>query len=869
MGLRFKLFIPTLVLLVTVTSLIHFYWLPYYIASEAEDQFEYERAYAKLLGDTLISDLLSNDRENISSILDRVLEHHDYWHAIRLYKDQQRVYPLSDKILPEGITTEPLQYPIRLNDKNIANMTVWIDTKSSNAETIEHVYYLEQLVLSLLLGISLVAMLFQDRWIRKPINKLASLTREVSAGNYDTDLSYNSKDEVGILANSFNAMREQISKREKKLKYHSYIQDTIKHIQDTFILNINDEHVFTDLLEQILKLLESEHGFIGEVLYDKNGKPYIKTFCASNMFIDKSNGENDRLTQGEGIEFHSLNSLPGKVLATGQPFISNTPATDAPKSKAMNMQNFFGLPISGGNKLTGVLGVANRHDGYSASLYDNFQALLVTMNGLIIAYRDEKELHESETRFRSVVDKAADGMITINSRGIIQGCNAAAVKMFGHSLKDMLGQNVSMLMPEPYHSQHDQYLGNYLTTGEKNIIGINREVKGLQKDGTTFPLELAVSEVELGGERMFLGIAHDITQRVHAEQTRLRYSKSLEKFHKITSRLELSFDQKIGSLLKLGQEIFELPLAILSRVEDDRYIIEYVDGPAGSPKTGTELLLGATYCCHTLAANKPTGFDHVGKSAINSHPCYENFGFETYIGCPLHIGDKLYGTLNFSGPDIRKEPFTPIDYSIIRLFTQWIGTEIARTNAETELELAYIEVNQVNSELEKLSRTDGLTGLANRRHFDEVLSQELNRAIRYHSPLTLIICDIDYFKKYNDTYGHQAGDACLKKVSKAIRSSFGRAGELVARYGGEEFAVIIPEIDMETGIKLAEKMRRNVIELNLAHEASSVARNVTISAGLATLVPDQNTTMSVLIEHADNELYKAKETGRNNVQWFH
>lgn len=858
MGLCFKLFIPTLVLLITVSSLIHFFWLPYYLDTEEEHRFEYERAYAKLLGDTLTPDLLANNTNNISSVLDKALEYHDYWHSITLYKGGEKIYPVLDKKPPEETLTRLLQHPISIDKKIIATLSVLIDVKASNAETIEYINYLEQLVLSMLLGVSLIALLFQDRWIRKPLDQLSTITKEIASGNYDTDLDYNSNDEVGTLADSFNKMRKQISQRENQLKYQSNINNTIKRIQDTFILNINDEHVFLDMLEQILELTESEHGMIGETLYDKYGKPYLRAFCASSLF---SGYNKDGSSHSEHVEFHNLNSLPGKVLATKQPFISNETENSASYSKPHDMKNFLGMPISGGNRLTGVLCLANRKDGYSSSLYEDLQNLLVSLSGLIIAYHDEKELHESETHFRSVIDNAADGMITINSKGIMQGCNAAAVTMFGYSIKDMLKKNVSMLMPEPYHSQHDHYIGNYLTTGEKNIIGISREVKGLHKDGTIFPLELAVSEVELSGERMFIGITRDITRRVKAEQTRLRHSSSLEKFHKITSNSKLSFEEKIMAMLKLGQEIYTMPLAIISRIDNTHYVVEYIDGPDGSPKLGSQFQLNETYCSHTIKANRPTSFDHVSKSRINNHLCYKNFGYESYIGVPLFIGDKLYGTLSFSSPEVQDEPFTSLDHSLISLFAQWIGNEMARVKAEAELE-------DTNTKLEKLSRTDGLTGLANRRHFDEVLSQEINRAIRRHSPITLIICDIDYFKKYNDTYGHQAGDACLKKVTKAIQSTFTRAGELVARYGGEEFAVIIPEIDIKTGIDLAEKMRNNVIELNVVHETSSVAQFVTISIGLATIIPDQCTTMSVLIEHADNELYKAKESGRNTVQWF-
>jgi diguanylate cyclase (GGDEF)-like protein/PAS domain S-box-containing protein len=869
MGLRLKLIVPALVLLAAVTALVHFYWLPNYLNSEIEQQLDHERAYIKLLGDILTADLLSNDLSETHGTLDRVLASRSGWHAIKLFKfGELRIYPLYDEPLPDGIDLIPVHHPIQFKDQTIATLTVWIDIQSSTAEQIEHIRYLEQLLLSLLLGVSLIALIFQDRWIRIPLKQLASLAKDASYGNYDTKLEYKSQDEVGNLVESFNVMREQISQREQKLKYYSNLQTMIRRAQDKFIRNIDDENVFTNLQQQILELTNSKQGFISEVLHDDNDKPYLRTFSASNVFITGHDDDNDRNEKGKGIEFHDHESLPGKVLATNRPVIINT-TEDKDDTTLVGVKNYLGLPISSGNKLIGVVGVANSKAGYSPSLYDDLQVLLVTLASLIIAYRENKALQESESRFRAVVDNAADGIITINTLGIILGCNRAAEEIFGYPINKMMGQNINMLMPEPYKSEHDGYLHKYLMTGEKHIMGIGRELEGLRGDGTVFPLDLAVSEIRTGGDLMYMGIIRDISARVYADREKLRYSKSLEQLHEITSNSELNFQQKVNALLKLGQEVFILPLAIVSHVVGERYIVEHISGPEGAPTPGTEYLLGETYCCHTLTANGPTGFDHVGESDIGNHPCYINFGLESYIGVPLLVSDERYGTLNFSSPDIRKEPFTSIDYSLIQLFAQWIGNEMARERAAAELEQAYTNVNKANTKLEELSRTDSLTGVANRRYFDEVLSQELNRTLRHNSPLTLIICDIDYFKNYNDTYGHQAGDHCLRKVTSAIESSFSRAGELVARYGGEEFAVIIPNINKEKGTDLAENMRNNVVELNLTHETSRIADHVTISVGITTLIPDQNTTMSLLVEQADTALYKAKKNGRNNVQHYH
>jgi two-component system sensor kinase FixL len=142
--------------------------------------------------------------------------------------------------------------------------------------------------------------------------------------------------------------------------------------------------------------------------------------------------------------------------------------------------------------------------------------------------RDEVEraLRASEARWRAIVDSAVDGIIVIDARGLIEAFNAAAVRMFGYEERDVLGRNVSLLMPSPFREQHDAYIERYLATGEQKIIGIGREVTGLKKDGSTFPVHLSVGEILIEGERKFTGILHDLTQRVRME-TRLREQAAL------------------------------------------------------------------------------------------------------------------------------------------------------------------------------------------------------------------------------------------------------------------------------------------------------------------------------------------------------
>jgi diguanylate cyclase (GGDEF)-like protein len=182
-----------------------------------------------------------------------------------------------------------------------------------------------------------------------------------------------------------------------------------------------------------------------------------------------------------------------------------------------------------------------------------------------------------------------------------------------------------------------------------------------------------------------------------------------------------------------------------------------------------------------------------------------------------------------------------------------------------ELNSTRIQLQEANAQLLKLVSIDGLTGIANRRHFDEVLTREARRCLRERQPLSLILCDIDGFKRFNDTYGHARGDDTLKKVAQAVDKTFRRAGDLAARYGGEEFAIVLPGIEARRAWLFADRLRRNIWRLAIPNAVSPVADRVTISAGVATALADRIYGIEELIHAADTALYRAKGNGRNRV----
>ncbi len=231
----------------------------------------------------------------------------------------------------------------------------------------------------------------------------------------------------------------------------------------------------------------------------------------------------------------------------------------------------------------------------------------------------------------------------------------------------------------------------------------------------------------------------------------------------------------------------------------------------------------------------------------------------TIVG--VEVKGDIIGLLCLVGQSV---PVDSDNASLLELAARVAANMLDHKVAQMNLLETQEALQQANYELQRLSRHDPLTGLANRRHFDEVKEVEFRRAIRSDSPLSVLMCDIDEFKRYNDTYGHAQGDRCLIALSDCLKPLFVRAGELPTRLGGEEFAIILPNTSGEQAFAMAERLRQTVWELNLPHTASSVADRVTISIGVACLKRDTHESFDKLLRHADYALYRAKEN-RNRV----
>lgn len=223
-------------------------------------------------------------------------------------------------------------------------------------------------------------------------------------------------------------------------------------------------------------------------------------------------------------------------------------------------------------------------------------------------------------------------------------------------------------------------------------------------------------------------------------------------------------------------------------------------------------------------------------------------------------------------------PALVIVNSSIVLFSAIIISLIANYQMEYDLrqnylrnllrEIETIRLEKAKEELEHLSSSDALTGLTNRRHFEAFLNTEWRMGARNRTPLSLLFLDVDDFKKYNDNYGHQAGDICLQRIAAVIKSCVHRSHDLCSRYGGEEFVVLLPDTSQESAIRIAENIRTSIERENLPHAYSRAASHVTLSIGIATVTPQKRVNQNLLVEMADRALYGAKALGRNRIQVF-
>jgi|GEM_PF-991316 len=394
-----------------------------------------------------------------------------------------------------------------------------------------------------------------------------------------------------------------------------------------------------------------------------------------------------------------------------------------------------------------------------------------------------------------------------------------------------------------------------------------------------YPVEVA--EMQIGwvtGTEKAATIAQMLSYIANREfERKVLAVDTLEKYEEINFLYNIS--GKIATCLGI-QAVAELAIDEARKlIEADNVSVMLLNQETGKLETisawgnrsnqQTEMRAGTGIAGHVLQSGKAEIVNDV-----LSDPRYiqREHLIRSLICAPLTVQNETIGVINISNSEAKD--YTAHDLKLFSALTSQAAAAIKSAilydqlkDYSLTLEECVVQrtaaLEQANQELHRLATLDGLTQVANRRRFDEYLDQEWHRLRREQLSLALIMCDIDCFKSYNDTYGHQAGDDCLRAVAQAIRHAIKRPADLVARYGGEEFAAILPNTDNAGARQVAESIRLKVQQLHIIHPHSSTGQYLTVSLGIASLVPTHTSLPEALIVAADKALYEAKERGRD------
>jgi diguanylate cyclase (GGDEF)-like protein/PAS domain S-box-containing protein len=445
---------------------------------------------------------------------------------------------------------------------------------------------------------------------------------------------------------------------------------------------------------------------------------------------------------------------------------------------------------------------------------------------------------------RILFEAAVDAVVAIDQQGVIEAANPATETLFGWPVRELTGRNVRMLMPEPDRSAHDGHLRRYLRTGERRIIGIGRQVTGLRRDGSTFPLRLSVGEGVIDGRRVYVGTMADLTARValeHRLAEAVREQAALSRVATLAVGSARS-DMIMNLIAREVADLLEAQAAIVVRFEGAHGVVAGVSGVRLMEMDDRVALTGESPMSRLARTGVPTREDDIPALARRD-PLFpasiEPDMFTGAVAVPIRVDGGLWGCLMV----LTGAPAPPVTEARLAHFAEVAGVAIQAAGARQRLA--------------SLAATDPLTGLANHRAFHDALLVEVSRARRHGRALSVVVLDLDHFKQVNDVHGHQAGDAVLTEVARRMRAQT-RAGEVIGRLGGEEFGWIIPEATGMQAMYAAERMRQAVSARSIA----PVGR-LTVSAGACDI--GRATGAADLLEHADAALYWAKAQGRDRA----
>lgn len=470
------------------------------------------------------------------------------------------------------------------------------------------------------------------------------------------------------------------------------------------------------------------------------------------------------------------------------------------------------------------------------------------------------ELAESEEKFRKISASAQDAIIMLDNEERVSYWNEAAEKIFNYPKEEAAGKNLhKLIVPERFRERHLKGFKIFQNTGQGPAIGKTIELIALRKDGTEFPIELSLSGVQMRGRWNAIGIVRDITERKGAEDALRRTveerDNSIKEMRHLMDfstlmREETLKDELIKHMAQVLKNIFNPDILAVLMLDREKNVLDVT--LRDPPIPVDELLRAETVLDPSLCRVMRTGHEHIVRD-INRDPSCSCLLYKIdgggHVCYPIVAGGTTAGVVLM----VKKEKGYWDSQDKLRLISTYVGMAASALHRVQLMDLT-----------RHAAITDALTGAYNRRFFDEILEKQMALARRRNESLGLLIADLDYFKDFNDTYGHLAGDRLLQQMARILKESI-RTSDVLTRYGGEEFAIIMPATDITSALEKAEKIRQHVESTNFDNIVPGQFFKITISIGSASF-PVHGAEYSTLVGAADKALYKAKKGGRNRVE---
>jgi len=480
--------------------------------------------------------------------------------------------------------------------------------------------------------------------------------------------------------------------------------------------------------------------------------------------------------------------------------------------------------------------------------------------------------------------------------GAILDANAKACALYGHTVEELRALQMG-----------DLSVGLAPCTQEDALVWMHKAAAGepqtlewlaQNRKGRIFWVELSLHLATLDGGPKILATVRDIGDRKRLEsehKARLKRAEAQNSVFLALAEAGSDFQRALDLIARyLAADIGDL--AVVELMDGEGHLFPravdqpYLDGKDVLPEISTLAAPTPPDSApgQVAASGTPLRLEDPKGALIRSslrpefHPFLWRYNTHSLLTVPLRSHGTTLGTVTLAKGSASR-PYSAEDQTMLQNLADRAGLsltnaklfcenlqqaeQLREANADLEARVAArtAELEELNQRLKQMAVEDALTGLANRRRFNEVLEEEVRRARRGGEVFSLLMCDVDFFKRYNDHYGHQGGDDCLRAVAEVMRDVFRRAGELPARYGGEEFAVILPGVSEENALKVAEKLLKALADRALPHALSEAAPHVSLSIGLASAKVEAERDADWFVGRADEALYRSKKAGRNRV----